>query len=184
MNRTGNYCAFYVKEPFKETNLGANTARDFCYYNTLRMWKGKDSSFPFIDSHNKNYNVRDDSSWETLRNRLRERLRGSKNIVLFLSSITYESKALKEELEYGMGTLGLPVIVIYPDYAEESDIADIGGIKHNIKYLWNRVPTFEKYMNNVASIHVPMKQLLIKYALNDKDYMVNTMGKGTQYYKV
>ena len=64
MNRTGNYSAFYVKEPFKETNLGANVAHDFCYYNTLKMWKGKDSNFPFNDSHNKNYNVRDNSSWQ------------------------------------------------------------------------------------------------------------------------
>lgn len=85
-NRTGNYSAFYVKEPFKETNLGANTAHDFCYYNTLRMWKGQETSFPFVDSHNKTYNVRDDSSWETLQTRLRERLRASKNIVLFLST--------------------------------------------------------------------------------------------------
>ena len=31
MNRTGDYSAFYVNEPFKETNLGANAAYDFCY---------------------------------------------------------------------------------------------------------------------------------------------------------
>ena len=29
MNRTGNYSAFYVNEPFRETNLGANIAHDF-----------------------------------------------------------------------------------------------------------------------------------------------------------
>lgn len=184
MNHTGNYSAFYVKEPFKETNLGANTAHDFCFYNTLRMWKGKDPNFPFIDSHNKNYNVRDDSSWETLRDRLRERLRGSKNIVLFLSSITYESKALKEELEYGIATQGLPVIVIYPDYAEKTHIADAYGIKQNIKNLWSKVPTFQKYMNDVATIHVPMKQTLISYALKDEDVMVNTMKKGTYFYSI
>lgn len=182
MNRTGNYSAFYVKEPFNETNLGANATKDFCYYNTLRMWKGKDSTFPFTDSHNKNYNVRDNSIWETLQNRLRERLRGSKNIVLFLSSNTVESKALKEELEYGMGTQGLPVIVIYPDYSEKTDIADSNGIKQSIKNLWDKVPTFKKYKSVVATIHVPMKQLLIKNALEDKKIMVNTMEKGTFYY--
>lgn len=32
-NRTGNYCAFYVAEPFNQNNLGANAAKDFCYYN-------------------------------------------------------------------------------------------------------------------------------------------------------
>ena len=35
-NRTGNYSAFYVKEPFNETNLGAHTAKDFVSYNLLR----------------------------------------------------------------------------------------------------------------------------------------------------
>lgn len=184
MNRTGNYSAFYVKEPFKETNLGANTAHDFCYYNTLRMWKGKDSAFPFIDSHNKNYNVRDDSSWETLCNRLRERIRASKNIVLFLSSSTVESKALKEELEYGMNSQKLPVIVIYPEYSEKMDVANSAGIKQNIKNLWDRVPTFKKYMYTVATIHIPMEQSIIISALKDEDVMINTMKLGTFFYKV
>jgi hypothetical protein len=184
MNHTGNYSAFYVKEPFSDTNLGANAVHDFCYYNTLRMWKANDSTFPFVDSHNKNYNVRDDSSWETLCNRLRERIRGSKNIVLFLSSITVESKALKEELEYGMSNQKLPVIVIYPEYSEKSDVADSAGIRQNIKNLWNKVPTFKKYMYDVATIHVPMKQSVIRSALNDEDVMISTMKPGTYYYKV
>ena len=53
--RNGNYSAFYVEEPFNENNLGANSTKDFVYYNLLRAWKGADSSFPFIDSHDKNY---------------------------------------------------------------------------------------------------------------------------------
>lgn len=184
MNRTGNYSAFYVKEPFKETNLGANAAHDFCYYNTLKMWKGKDSNFPFNDSHNKNYNVRDNSSWATLCSRLRERLRGSKNIILFLSSTTFESKALKEELEYGMYILGLPVIVIYPDYNEKSDIVKNGEISSNIKKLWDKVPTFKKHMKDVATLHIPMNHSLIVSALKDPDVMINTMKIGTFFYKV
>ena len=86
-NRTGNYSAFYVKEPFSETNLGANATKDFLSYNLLRAWKGKDSSFPFVDSHDKNYNVRDGSDWEkTLKPRLQDRLNKSKNIILFLTA--------------------------------------------------------------------------------------------------
>ena len=184
-NRTGNYTAFYVKEPFKETNLGANTAHDFCYYDTLRMWKGQETNFPFVDSHNKTYNVRDDSSWETLQARLHERLRASKNIVLFLSGITVESKALKEELEYGMGRLGLPVIVVYPDYSEKADIAGLNGIKQSIKNLWDKVPTLKKHMGKVATIHIPMKKSLIRDALEDEKFNVNTSkDKGTYYWRV
>lgn len=113
-----------------------------------------------------------------------ERLRGSKNIILFLSSATIESKALKEELEYGMNTQGLPVIVIYPDYSEKTDIADINGIKQSIKNLWDKVPTFKKYLYDVATIHIPMKQSFITSALKDEDVMVNTMKKGTFFYKI
>ena len=81
--RNGNYSAFYVNEPFLD-NLGAHSTRDFVYYNLLRAWKGADSTFPFIDSHDKNYNVRDGSDWEkTLKPRIRERLRNSKNICSF-----------------------------------------------------------------------------------------------------
>lgn len=34
--RNGNYSAFYVDEPFSESNLGANSTPDFTYYNLLR----------------------------------------------------------------------------------------------------------------------------------------------------
>ncbi|EWC39946.1 TIR domain-containing protein, partial [Stutzerimonas stutzeri] len=98
--RNGNYTAFYVAEPFHPSSLGANATKDFQYYNTLRMWKGADATFPFVDSHDKTYSVRDGSDWEyTLKPRLRERLRNSKNIILILSSITTNSRALREEID-------------------------------------------------------------------------------------
>ncbi|WP_439651214.1 TIR domain-containing protein [Pontibacter harenae] len=69
----------------------------------LQHAKGKDALFPFNDSHDKTYNVRDNSIWEkTLKPRLRERIRNSKNIVLFLSSNTVSSRALREEIDYGI----------------------------------------------------------------------------------
>lgn len=104
-----NYSAFYVATPFNPCNLGANATPDFVYYNTLKAWKGKDTSFPFLDAHGTTYNVRDNSTWDTLKERLHERLRNSKNIILFLSSNTKYSQALKEELDYGINVLGLPV---------------------------------------------------------------------------
>jgi hypothetical protein len=186
-NRTGNYCAFYVKTPFLETNLGANTAKDFVYYNTLKMWKGKDSSFPFVNSHNKNYNVRDGSDWEaTLKPRLRDRLNKSKNIVLFLSSNTANSKALREEIDFGINTNGLPVIVIYPEYSEKSDIInyDGGSIKSKIKDLWSNLPIFKNSMSDVPTLHIPMNKIVIMKALNDSDFKVATKGdSGAFFYK-
>lgn len=184
--RNGNYSAFYVSEPFSHNNLGASATRDFVTYNMLRMWKGNDSTFPFNDSHNKNYNVRDGSDWEsTLKPRLRERIRNSKNIILILSSVTKNSRALREEIEYGINNQGLPVIVIYPEFSEKSDIADSDGIKKQIKELWNNLPIFRDNMNKVPTLHIPCKKELIKSALQDCDYMINTKGDAkASYYKL
>ena len=176
-NRTGNYSAFYVKEPFNESNLGAHSAKDFVYYNLLRAWKGKDSSFPFVDSHLKNYNVRDGSDWETtLKPRLRDRLNKSKNIILFLSSNTSSSKALREEIDFGINNNGLPVIVIYPDYKEKSDIINCESktFKKQIKDLWDKLPIFRDSMSEVPTIHIPNNKALIEKTLKDADFNVAT----------
>lgn len=173
--RNGNYCAFYVAEPFYGGNLGANATKDFCYYNLLRAWKAKDTSFPFIDSHNKNYNVRDGSSWEgTLKPRIRERLRNSKNVVFFLSSITKNSRAVREEVDYSINKLGLPVIVVYPDYSQKSDIIVCKSrqIRKQIRDLWGKVPKFRDSMRKVPTLHVPNKKNLIRRALGDNDFSV------------
>src|SRR5690606_41577925 len=156
--RNGNYSAFYVSEPFSESSLGAHATKDFVYYNMLRAWKGSDSTFPFNDSHNKNYNVRDSSDWETtLKPRIRERLRNSKNIILFLSSLTKSSRAIREEIDYGINTEGLPIIVVYPEYSEKSDIIDCDSsqLKKQITGLWDNLPIFSDSYNKDNTIHLP-----------------------------
>lgn len=105
-NRTTNYTAFYVAEPFDSSNLREHTAPDFCHYHLLQAWKRRDCSFPFVDAHAKTYNVRDGSAWETLKERLHSRLNLSKNIILFLSSYTKHSRALVEEIDYGINKKG------------------------------------------------------------------------------
>lgn len=181
--RNGNYTAFYVDEPFSESHLGAAATADFCYYNLLRAWEARESDFKFNDSHMKNYNVRDGSDWEkTLKPRLHERLKNSKNIILFLSSITKNSRALREEMNYGINVCGLPVIVIYPDYKYRTDIASIRGIEHHIKSMWDKLPVFRDSMWKVATLHIPLDRSLIKNALNDEDFMVNTMTEADAYY--
>ncbi len=184
--KNGNYCAFYVAEPFSESGLGALASKDFVYYNTLRMWKGADSTFPYIDSHDKNYNVRDDSDWEkTLKPRLRDRLAKSKNIVLFLSERTKNSIALREEIDYGINIQELPVIVIYPDYDSKESLLKNGLLKQEIRDLWNKLPIFKNSMNKVPTLHIPMKKEFIINALKNKDFMVNTkIESGIFKYKV
>lgn len=173
--RNGNYVAFYVSEEGGESNLKAHAVKDFVYYNSLRMWKGKDNAFPFIDAHNKNYNVRDGSDWEsTLKPRLRERLRASKNIILFLSERTCNSKALREEIDYGINTLDLPVIVIYPDFSDLEDILNNESLKKQIKVLWELLPILKTSIHNIPSLHIPMNKLLIERALKNRDFMIGT----------
>ena len=184
-NRTANYAAFYVAEPFSESNLGANATPDFFYYNQLRAWKGADSTFPFVDAHAKTYNVRDGSEWETLKRRLHNRLDFSKNIVLFLSSNTKNSQALREEIDYGINIKGLPVIVIYPDFKEKADIWCSTGMQKQVKDLWDKLPKFRDNMDKVATLHVPYKKALITSALEDTDFKVQTMTKtGPYHYKL
>jgi hypothetical protein len=173
--RNGNYAAFYVAEPFSSSGLGANATKDFQYYNTLRMWKGADAAFPFVDSHDKTYSVRDGSDWEsTLKPRLRERLRSSKNIVLFLSSVTTNSRAVREEIDYGINDQGLPVIVIYPEYATKESLLVNGALKQEVKNLWGNLPIFKDSMGAVPTLHVPMNKDLIKKALEDSGFMVGS----------
>lgn len=181
-NRTANYAAFYVAEPFNESNLGANATPDFLYYNQLRAWKGADNTFPFVDAHAKTYNVRDGSEWETLKKRLHERLDASKNIILFLSSNTKNSHALREEIDYGINTKELPVIVIYPDFKEKSDIWCSTGMRKQVKDLWGKLPEFRDNMDKVATLHVPYKKALITSALKDADFMVQTMTTADAYH--
>lgn len=186
--RNGNYSAFYVSEPFSESSLGANATKDFQYYNLLRAWKGSDSSFPFNDSHDKTYSVRDGSDWEkTLKTRLRERLDSSKNIILFLSSITKNSRALREEIDYGINTIGLPVIVIYPEYSDKQSLLTPsgGGLNSTIKSLWEKLPIFRDSKSKVPVLHVPMSKVLIKSALSDSNFCINNKCASTDYfYKV
>lgn len=170
--QNGNYCAFYVSEPFNESALQAHATPDFVYYNMLRAWKGKDSSFPFNDSHQKTYSVRDGSNWElTLKPRLRERLKLSKNIILFLSRNTTESKALKEEIEYGITSQGLPIIVVYTEL--ESLLVN-NEISKEAQKLWERLPALKNNMSSVPTLHIPLKKDLVIRALTNKDFTVQS----------
>lgn len=56
------------------------------------------------------------------------------------------------------------------------------SIKQEIKDLWDKLPIFRDSMNSVPTIHVPYKKALIKLALEDKDFMVNSKGMATIYF--
>lgn len=180
-----NYSAFYVSEPFSESALGAHASKDFCYYQMLKAWKGSDSSFPFSNAHDTTYNVRDNSDWElTLKPRLRQRLRNSKNIILFLSENTKNSKALREEIDYGVNTLNLPIIVIYPDLKTREDLLnyDNTALNNTVKALWNKLPIFRDSKSNVPVLHVPMNKETIRLALNNTNFREGSKKEAGDYF--
>lgn len=185
MSKIYNYCAFYVSEPFNESSLGANATKDFCYYNMLKAWKGSDSSFPFNNAHDTTYNVRDNSEWEsTLKPRLRERLRNSENIILYLSDNTVNSRALREEIDYGINSLELPIIVIYPDLKSINDLLNSAktGLNNKVTSLWNKVPVFRDSKSKIPVLHIPMNKETIRKALNDADLRVGSKIKSGDYF--
>lgn len=183
MYKNGNYCAFYVAEPFEESNLGACATKDFCYYQMLKAWKGADSSFPFVDSHDKTYDVRDGSDWEkTLKPRLHERLSNSKNVIFFLSSVTKDSKALHEEIRYAIDVLGLPIIVVYPELKELTYTKNGETyFTQEVVDLWNKIPFFNANMNKVPTLHITMTKDDVKKALESANYKVQTKTKAGKY---
>lgn len=101
-----------------------NAAHDFCFYSQLQAFKATDLAFLFIYTYGKTYPGRDSIAWEKILKPRRHKLFSEfKNIILLLSGITWDRQALQDEIKYGMLTLGLPVIVIYPNIKNESDIA-------------------------------------------------------------
>lgn len=180
--KNGNYSVFY-----NQKNSEAFTSKDIIYYNLLKAWKRDDTTFPFIDSLNKFNNALNGNDWVTiLKPKLRNQLDHSKNIILFLSSITKSSRVLQEEIDYGINNLGLPVIVIYPEFSENNKIINCATeiFKKQIKDLWDKLPVFRDSMHNVPTFHVPFNQMLIRNALNDHDFMIKTKClPGTYIYK-
>lgn len=66
----------------------------------------------------------------------------------------------------------MPVIVIYPDYAEKTDIANTNGIKKQIIDLWDKLPIFRDSMDKVPTINVLYKKALTKSTLEDELFMI------------
>ena len=85
-----------------------------------------------------------------------------------------------------MNSMGLPVIVVYPDFSEKSDIivCKTNTIRKQVKDLWDKLPKFRDSMAALPTIHVPNKKALIRKALEDDDFTVQTKGdSGVFFYQ-
>ena len=93
--RNGTYIAFDGNDTTDPTRS------DMKYYGLLQAWnKDRNNTLSFSDSHKKTYQVRDSSTIKTLQNRLLERMRSSKNMLIIISKDTsWDRGMLNFEIE-------------------------------------------------------------------------------------
>ena len=78
----------------------------------------------------------------------------------------------------------IPVIVVYVDYKEKSDIINCTSktIKKKITDMWGQVPLFKNSKAKVPVLHIPYKKELIRQALNNPDFRYSTKTKPNDYF--
>ena len=54
--------------------------------------------------------------------------------------------------------------------------------KMDLTDLWDKLPAFRDNMSSVATLHIPCTKSVIISALNNEDFMVNTMADAKKYY--
>ena len=155
--RNGTYVAF---DGQGEVNP---TQSDLHNFQLLKAWQKNDNMrFNFVNSHEKTYNVRDSSSLETLKSRLKERMMNSKNMLVIVSSQTNRNRGLLNwEIEQAVETYKLPRIVAYVG------VENLNAFSLHLYKNW--LPDkLLKYVNaNTASVaHIPFSQFKIGGAIN------------------
>lgn len=145
--RNGTYVAFDGNNEINPTKS------DRKYFQLLKAWNENENiEFSFSDSHNKTYQVKDTSSDETRKNRLRDRMKNSKNFLVIISDDTnYDRGLLNFEIELAVEEFKLPIIVAYIGYVKIQNPSELS--KKWCKNLF-------KYINNgkARCIHVPFKK--------------------------
>lgn len=145
--RNGTYVAF-------DGNDECNPAEsDQKYFQLLKAWNSNsDIDFWFSDSHSKTYQVKDTSSLETLKNRLKQRMANSKHMLIIISEDTnYDRGLLNYEIMLAIEVYKLPLIIAYTGYTKIL----------NPKLLINKWPKkLREYINGDTAkcIHIPFKK--------------------------
>lgn len=152
---------------------------DLRYYNLLRAWNNnKNIDFSFSNSHEKTFAVRDSSSKETLRARLRERMKNSKNMLLILSSDTnWDRGELNYEIEIAVDEFEIPIIIAYPD-CEGALLSPQDFSNYWPKSLKERIDNC-----TVKCIHIPFRKEPIFSAISEFS-INNSIPKGALTYYI
>lgn len=169
--RNGTYVAFHA------AGTSDPTASDIKYYNLLKAWHVRaEHDFEFVNSHDKTSAVRDSSLKATLKQRLAERLRNSKHMILVLGETTrFDNDWVPFEIEYAIDSCEIPIIAAYPGYL---NIRNPGATRPYWPYALE-----QRIDNGMAHvIHVPFRQEPLTDAVGRFSYDVFPNGGGLGYY--
>ena len=168
--RNGTYIAFHAEG----TNVPTDS--DIKYYNLLKMWTAKkDDDFSMIDSHEKTAAVRDSSKHETLRARLKTRLKSSKHLLLIIGKTTKNDRDwVPFEIRYAVDECDLPVIAAYVGY-------DYILRPRSHKDKWPAALRTRINDESARVIHIPFKKKPIAAAINKYDINNKPKGALTHY---
>lgn len=143
------------------------TKSDIKYYNLLKAWDAlKTIDFQFVNSHDKASACRDTSQAATIKASLRERLKNSKVMLLFVGNTTrFDTDFVPYEIEFGVDTCKLPIIVCYVD----SRARITGNIPDTLKSLWPKALANRINANSVKTIHIPLARKIVEQAISEID---------------
>jgi len=154
--RNGTYVAF------NGCNTTDPTQSDIRYYRILEAWhENPKMEFAFINSHEKTYAVKDSSTEETLKRRLKDRLEDSKNLLLICTENTSDNRGmLPWEIDQAINVYKLPIIVAYADTILSPDtliIKDSGAYKG----YWPEILTklYDEGKVNLREIHFKKEEI-------------------------
>ncbi len=160
--RNGTYVAFDGNDTTDPTKS------DMKYYGILQSWNSnKNIEFNFSDSHKKTYQVKDSSSINTLKSRLLDRMKNSKNMLIIISDDTNWNRGmLNFEIEKAVDYYKLPLIIAYTKFNKIRDA----------KLLSDKWPKAlkERIDNESAKcIHVPFRKepildAISQFSVNNK----------------
>lgn len=123
---------------------------DMRWYQLMKAWKENDNiAFDFQNAHEIN-SVRDGSSEETIKRRLRERLENTRVLVVFIGQNTKNLyKYVRWEIEYAIEK-DIPIIAVNLNDKKSVDEALCPPI-----------------LRDKLAIHIPFGQKIMNYALNN-----------------
>jgi len=171
--RNGTYIAFHADG----TNQPGKS--DIDYYNLMKAWSAKtDDDFSMINSHEKTSSVRDTSNRETLRKRLSERLRNSKNMVLIIGATTKnDTDWVPFEIAQAVDTCEIPIIAAYTDYSPVLEPAEFWP-------LWPKALADRINNKSASVIHIPFKKAPLLDAIGQFSHIKLPKGGGLGFYSL